>query len=78
MLCVSQDHSLTADSLMQSTDLNFFEIRSESLNKSAMSYCSFVGIYYCAYANVMNSARMQFSSVNCDYGEVFGAERERN
>ena len=44
-----------------------------------MSYCSFVGIYYnCVCANVMNSARMQFSSVNCDYGEVFGTERERN
>ena len=44
-----------------------------------MSYCSFVGIYYnCVCANVMNSARMQFSSVNCEYGEVFGAESERN
>ena len=33
--------TLTADSLMQS-DLIFFEIRSESLNKSAMSCCSFL------------------------------------
>ena len=49
--------TLTADSLMQS-DLIFFEIRSESLNKSAMSCCSFVGIYCCVYANVMNV--MQF------------------
>ena len=65
MLCVSQDHS-NADSLMQS-DLIFFEIRSESLNKSAMSCCSFVGIYCCVYANVMNSARMQFL-VGCYYG----------
>ena len=52
--------------VMQS-DLIFFEIRSESLNKSAMSCCSFVGIYCCVYANVMNSARMQFL-VGCYYG----------
>ena len=58
--------TLTADSLMQS-DLIFFEIRSESLNKSAMSCCSFVGIYCCVYAIVMNSARMQFL-VGCYYG----------
>ena len=57
---------LTADSLMQS-DLIFFEIISESLNKSAMSCCSFVGIYCCVYANFMNSARMQFL-VGCYYG----------
>ena len=59
---------------MQS-DLIFFEIRSESLNKSAMSCCSFVGIYCCVYANVMNPARMQFL-VGCYYGKVFGAESE--
>ena len=32
-----------------------------------MSCCSFVGIYCCVYANVMNSARMQFL-VGCYYG----------
>ena len=47
---------------MQS-DLILFEIRSESLNKSAMSCCSFVGIYCCVYANVMNSEECSSSSV---------------
>ena len=37
------------------------------VNKSAMSCCSFVGLYCCVYANVMNSARMQFL-VSCYYG----------
>ena len=32
-----------------------------------MSGCSFVGIYCCVYANVMNSAKMQFL-VGCYYG----------
>ena len=41
----------------------------ESLNKSAMSCCSFEGI--CC----MNSARMQFL-VSCYNGKVFGAESE--
>ena len=49
------------------TRFNFFEIRSESLNKSAMSCCSFVGIYCCVYTNVMNSVRVQFL-VGCYYG----------
>ena len=54
---------LTEDSLMQSDLSFFFEIRSESLNKSAMSCCSFAGIYCCVYANVMNSAECSSSSV---------------
>ena len=48
---------------MQSDLSFFFEIRSESLNKSAMSCCSFAGIYCCVYANVMNSAECSSSSV---------------
>ena len=40
-----------------------------------MSGCSFVGIYCCVYANVMNSAKMQLL-VGCYYGKVFGAESE--
>ena len=61
--CISQDNSLSAHTV----HLVFLNI-SESLNQSAMSCCSFEGIYlsFCltvVYATAMNSyARLQFRS----------------
>ena len=60
MLCISQDHSLSADVV----HLVFLEI-SEFLDWSAMICISFVGIPFCfcstVYATVLNSlARLQF------------------
>ena len=43
MLCVSQDHSLSADAVPP--DLAFLEM-SESLDWSAMTCSSFAGIYF--------------------------------
>ena len=52
MLCVSQDHSLSADAVPP--DLVFLEM-SESLDWSAMTCSSFAGIYFGVCLTVFRS-----------------------
>ena len=81
MLCVSQDHSLSADAV----HLVFLEM-SESLDWSAMTCSSFAGIYFGFCLTVFRSVQIlkqdgHFGTVSfhvscCYSGKILGAESE--